>query len=72
MVLVDSDVLIWYMRGNSRAKKTIDGLGPMGANGHCSERSEDGSKDQEYANKSSFVPKTVLNFFAIRELIAGS
>jgi glutamate carboxypeptidase len=51
---------------------TIDGLGPMGANGHCSERSEDGSKDQEYANKSSFVPKTVLNFFAIRELIAGS
>ena len=29
MVLVDSDVLIWYMRGNSRAKKTIDGLGPF-------------------------------------------
>jgi glutamate carboxypeptidase len=50
----------------------IDGLGPMGQNGHCSERSEDGSKDQEFANKSSFVPKTVLNFFAIRDLIASS
>ena len=49
---------------------TIDGLGPMGRNGHCSERSADGSKDQEYVNKSSFVPKTVLNFTAIRKLIA--
>jgi len=49
---------------------SIDGLGPMGRNGHCSERSDDGSKDQEFANKSSFVPKTVLNFFAIRDLIA--
>ena len=26
-MLVDSDVLIWYMRGNQKAKKTIDGLG---------------------------------------------
>jgi len=48
---------------------TIDGLGPMGQNGHCSERSADGSKDQEFANKSSFTPKTVLNFVAIRKLI---
>lgn len=50
----------------------IDGLGPMGRNGHCSERAKDGSKDQEFANKSSFVPKTILNFFAIRDLIASS
>ena len=49
---------------------TIDGLGPMGQNGHCSERSEDGSKDQEFANQSSFVPKTLLNFVAVRKLIA--
>ncbi len=48
---------------------TIDGLGPMGRNGHCSERSADGSKDQEYANKSSFVPKALLNFCAIQKLI---
>jgi glutamate carboxypeptidase len=49
---------------------TVDGLGPMGRNGHCSERSEDGSKDQEYVNQSSFIPKTMLNFSAIRKLIA--
>lgn len=45
---------------------TIDGLGPMGRNGHCSERSVDGSKDQEYANLSSFAPKTLLNFVAVK------
>ena len=50
---------------------TVHGLGPMGPNGQCSERSADGSKDQEYANKSSFVPKTVLNFTAIQKLIAA-
>jgi glutamate carboxypeptidase len=50
---------------------TIDGLGPMGRNGHCSERSEDGSKDQEFASKSSFIPKTMLNFSAIRQVIAN-
>jgi glutamate carboxypeptidase len=49
---------------------TIDGLGPMGRNGHCSERSADGSKDQEFATKSSFIPKTILNFSAIRKLIS--
>jgi glutamate carboxypeptidase len=49
----------------------IDGLGPMGQNGHCSERSSDGSKDQEFATQSSFIPKTVLNFFALRALIAA-
>ena len=49
---------------------TIDGLGPYGEHGHCSERSADGSKDQEYADKSSFIPKTLLNFTAIRKLIA--
>jgi len=48
---------------------TIDGLGPAGANGHCSERAPDGSKDQEYASLSSFAPKTVLNFVAIQKLI---
>lgn len=48
---------------------TIDGLGPYGANSHCSERSSDGSKDQEFANRSSFVPKALLNTFAILNLI---
>jgi glutamate carboxypeptidase len=50
---------------------TLDGLGPTGANAHCSERSQDGSKDQEYAERSSFIPKTMLNVVAILELLDG-
>ena len=49
---------------------TLDGLGPAGMNAHCSERSADGSKDQEYVLVSSFVPKTLLNTLAILNLIA--
>ena len=48
---------------------TLDGLGPAGDNAHCSERSADGSKDQEYALADSFVPKTVLNALAVSRLI---
>ena len=48
---------------------TLDGLGPSGANMHCSERSADGSKDQEYVDAASFVPKTVLNTMALLRLI---
>ena len=51
---------------------TIDGLGPYGGFAHCSERSEDGSKDQEFASKSSFVPKTLLNVYGILKLIESS
>lgn len=49
---------------------TIDGLGPDGAHEHCSQRSADGSKDQEYALISSFVPKALLSAIAVC-LIAG-
>lgn len=48
---------------------TLDGLGPAGGNAHCSERSADGSKDQEYVLVSSFVPKALLNIVAILRLI---
>lgn len=48
---------------------TLDGLGPAGSNAHCSERSSDGSKDQEFVQISSFVPKALLNTLAILELI---
>lgn len=48
---------------------TLDALGPSGSNAHCSERSADGSKDQEYAERDSFVPKTMLNVLAVRNLI---
>lgn len=43
----------------------LDGLGPSGANDHCSERSADGSKEQEYSMLSSYVPKAVLNITAV-------
>lgn len=48
---------------------TIDGLGPDGGNAHCSERSEDGSKDQEYVLQASFEPKALLNTMAILGLL---
>lgn len=48
---------------------TIDGLGPEGGNAHCSERAEDGSKDQEYVLTTSFVPKALLNTLAILRLL---
>jgi glutamate carboxypeptidase len=46
----------------------LDGLGPSGTNAHCSERSSDRSKDQEYTLRSSFVPKALLNIAAILQL----
>jgi glutamate carboxypeptidase len=48
---------------------TFDGLGPVGSNAHCSERSVDGSKDQEYVSIPSFVPKASLNTLAILKLL---
>lgn len=48
---------------------TLDGLGPSGDNAHCSERSDDGTKDQEYVLATSFVPKAVLNTIAILRLL---
>lgn len=48
---------------------TIDGLGPSGANSHCSERADDLSKDQEYADIDSFIPKAVLNTAALLDMI---
>jgi len=50
---------------------TLDGLGPAGNNAHCSERSPDGSKDQEYVLQGSFVPKALLNTLAILRLAEG-
>ncbi len=50
---------------------SLDGLGPSGGNAHCSERSEDGSKDQEFVLVSSFVPKATLNTMAVLSLIGA-
>ena len=48
---------------------TLDGLGPRGENSHCSEQSVDGSKEQEWVDATSFVPKVVLNALAIVRLL---
>lgn len=47
---------------------TLDGLGPRGANSHCSERSDDGSKDQEYILVDSMVSRALLNIQGILKL----
>lgn len=51
---------------------TLDGLGPSGGNAHCSERSEDGKKDQEYLEVFSVVPKATLNTLAIASLLEAA
>jgi len=57
---------IWH------ALPTLDGLGPSGDNAHCSERSADGSKEQEYVEPGSFVPKAMLNVRALTRLLKNS
>lgn len=47
---------------------TLDALGPSGGNAHSSQRSPDGSKDQEYVSIPSFVPKATLNTLAVIRL----
>jgi len=58
--------------GNPLSKHypTLDGLGPIGANAHCSEQAIDGSKQQEYVLKSSFIGKAFLNTQSIVKLIS--
>src|SRR5207237_5943100 len=51
------------------AVPTLDGLGPWGDNDHCSERSPDGTKLPEFVEVSTFVPKAMLNVWAIVRLL---
>jgi len=48
---------------------TLDGLGPMGENAHCSEHDPIAGKEQEFVLASSFIPKAMLNTVAILDLI---
>lgn len=48
---------------------TLDALGPSGGNAHCSERSPDGKKDQEFVSRWSLVPKATLNTLALLKLL---
>ncbi len=50
---------------------TLDGVGIRGANAHVSERSEDGTKVPEFVDVTSFVPKTVINLLAIRDIVGN-
>ena len=51
---------------------SIDGMGAAGGNAHCSERSADGSKDQEFALTASFVPKALLNVAGVMKLVENN
>jgi len=48
---------------------TLDGLGPLGDNSHCSEQSADGTKAQEYVEVPTFIPKAALDTLAILKLL---
>ena len=48
---------------------SLDALGPSGGNAHCSERSEDGSKDQEFLRRDSLLEKSLLNTVALLKLL---
>ncbi|RFC45149.1 MAG: glutamate carboxypeptidase [Verrucomicrobia bacterium] len=49
---------------------TLDGLGPSGANAHCSERTDDGIKVPEYVEPGSFAPKVALNLLAVCRMLS--
>lgn len=49
---------------------TLDGLGPSGANAHCSERSPAEGKVPEFVEPDSFVPKAAMNVRALLRMLA--
>lgn len=49
----------------------MDGLGPSGANAHCSEQSGDGSKEQEYIHIPTLIPKATINILAMIKMLEG-
>lgn len=48
---------------------TLDGLGPSGANAHCSEHSPAEGKVPEFVEPDSFVPKAAMNVLAVLHLL---
>lgn len=46
---------------------TVDGLGPLGANDHCSIHKPQEGKEQEYIIKSSLCERALLNIVAIEK-----
>jgi glutamate carboxypeptidase len=56
----------------SQTAPTLDGLGPWGMNDHCSEQSDDRTKEQEFVFPDSFLPKATLNVLAISDLVESA
>lgn len=50
----------------------LDGLGPAGANAHCSRRSADGREVPEFVHPDSFVPKAAMNALALADWLNGN
>ncbi len=48
---------------------TLDGLGPGGGNAHCSVHDPAFGREQEFLYLPSLIPKTLLNYLGIRNLI---
>lgn len=51
---------------------TLDGLGPIGNNLHCSLHIPEEGKEPEYVLKSSFTPRALLNLHAIEKIVQGA
>jgi len=49
----------------------LDGMGPAGANAHCSEWRPEVGKLPEFVEPDSFVPKAALNLLALNRLLKG-
>lgn len=50
---------------------TLDALGPVGANAHCSENDPRHGKRPEYVEPASFLPKAMLNAVALVDLLGA-
>jgi glutamate carboxypeptidase len=48
---------------------SLDGLGPLGANDHCSERSDDGTKVPEFIYRDSLLQRAEISTLALIYLI---
>jgi len=49
---------------------TLDGLGPVGRDPHCSQHAPEHGREQESVERSSFVPRALLSFGLIGRITA--
>ena len=48
---------------------TVDALGPIGRNAHCSVHDPASGREQESVLKTSFVPRALLSLALLRDLV---